>query len=245
MKIIGTDYDGTLNHGGFDEEKKSAIIRWRKAGNKIGIISGRGHFFFEDVKRISGLDFDFFIAYNGGVILDESGKMLHSVECHNVPIFPFMEQLFDWGCPFVNLCSRDFYRVRPSAETLEAGEFLIADVPALPFFYQVSVQLPTNAEAAVITDKVNAKYGDKLTALLNGTCVDIVPKGVNKAQGLNTLLGIYGASREDMIAVGDNVNDTDMIRAFRSYAMESGVESIKQLATYTTPGIAELIAREL
>ena len=25
MKIIGSDYDGTLNHGGIDEKKKDAI----------------------------------------------------------------------------------------------------------------------------------------------------------------------------------------------------------------------------
>ena len=245
MKIIGTDYDGTLNYGGFDLEKKSAIIKWRKAGTKIGIISGRGHFFFEDVKRISGLDFDFFLAYNGGVMLDETGKMVDSVECDTVPIVPFIEQLFAWGCPFANLCSHDFYRVRPSADTLESGEFLLEGVPPLPFFYQVSVQLPTNEEAAVITDKVNAKYSENLTALLNGTCVDIVPRGVNKAFGMNRIMEYYGASYDDIITVGDNINDTDMIRAFRSYAMKSGAEAIKQLAAHVVESVTELINIEL
>ena len=33
MKIIGSDYDGTLNYGGIDENKISAIKKWRDAGN--------------------------------------------------------------------------------------------------------------------------------------------------------------------------------------------------------------------
>lgn len=245
MKIIGTDYDGTLNYGGFDPEKKAAIIKWRNAGNKIGIISGRSHFFFEDVKRISGLDFDFFLAYNGGVMLDETGKIVDSVQCDTVPIVPFCEQLFAWGCPFINLCSQDFYRVRPSEDVLESGEFLMEQVPALPFFYQVSVQLPTKEAAAVITDKVNARYSDNLTALLNGTCVDIVPLGVNKAFGMNKIMEYYGVSYDDIITVGDNINDTDMIRAFHSYAMKNGVEEIKQLADDVVDSVTELINIEI
>ena len=42
MKIIGSDYDGTLNFGGIDEKKLSAIERWRDAGNIFSLVSGRG-----------------------------------------------------------------------------------------------------------------------------------------------------------------------------------------------------------
>ena len=41
------------------------------------------------------------------------------------------------------------------------------------------------------------------------------------------------------------MNDYDMIKEFRSYAMDSGVQSIKDLADFTTPGVAELIRREM
>jgi hydroxymethylpyrimidine pyrophosphatase-like HAD family hydrolase len=41
MKIIASDYDGTLNHGGIGEEKRNAIKKWREKGNKFGIVSGR------------------------------------------------------------------------------------------------------------------------------------------------------------------------------------------------------------
>ena len=54
-----------------------------------------------------------------------------------------------------------------------------------------------------------------------------------------------GAKKEDVITVGDNINDADMIREFYSYAMENGVDAIKQLADKTTVSVTELIKNEL
>ena len=42
MKILGSDLDGTFGHGGINEAKLAAVRDWRAAGNKFGIISGRG-----------------------------------------------------------------------------------------------------------------------------------------------------------------------------------------------------------
>ena len=58
-------------------------------------------------------------------------------------------------------------------------------------------------------------------------------------------MNLLGAKYEDVTVVGDNVNDKDMIEEFNSYAMESGVDSIKKLADHITPGVAELIEKEL
>ena len=89
------------------------------------------------------------------------------------------------------------------------------------------------------------KYKDVLNPLQNGTCIDIVPASVNKAQGIYALLDVVGGKYEDVIAVGDNINDTHMIAEFRSYAMANGVESIKELADEITESITELIYKEL
>jgi hydroxymethylpyrimidine pyrophosphatase-like HAD family hydrolase len=89
------------------------------------------------------------------------------------------------------------------------------------------------------------KYGHILNPLQNGTCIDIPHVTVNKTQGLLRVAEHFGVPCENVIAVGDNVNDTDMIRDFYSYAMERGVDSIKKLADATTETVAELIRNEL
>ena len=68
---------------------------------------------------------------------------------------------------------------------------------------------------------------------------------MNKAKGLHRLRELLCVRHEDVITVGDNVNDKDMIEAFRSYAMANGVDMIKELADDITPGITELIDKEL
>jgi hydroxymethylpyrimidine pyrophosphatase-like HAD family hydrolase len=68
---------------------------------------------------------------------------------------------------------------------------------------------------------------------------------MDKAKGIYRLIDLLGAKYEDVISVGDNINDKDMIKEFRSYAMENAVPLIKELADYETSGITELIEREL
>lgn len=245
MKIIGSDYDGTLNHGGFDAEKLAAIRDWQAAGNKFGVISGRDHFYLGSLRQHTGIDFDFLIAYNGGMIFTPDGRVIHESVCRDVPAEPFIRQLFGWGCDFVHMCGEKYYKIWCSGQKLQPGGFLMDDVPAIDSFYQISVQLGCPDEAARVVHLADEKYGERLTPLQNGICIDIVPKGVNKAMGLTNVMEYYGAGHDDMIAVGDNINDADMLREFRSYAMESGAEAIKKLATYTTEGVTELIRREL
>ena len=76
MKIIASDYDGTFNHKGIDEKKRTAIKNWREKGNKFGIVSGR---MADDLFRIykkDELELDFLLACNGAVILTTDGKIL-------------------------------------------------------------------------------------------------------------------------------------------------------------------------
>jgi hydroxymethylpyrimidine pyrophosphatase-like HAD family hydrolase len=54
-----------------------------------------------------------------------------------------------------------------------------------------------------------------------------------------------GVDRRNVIAVGDNINDMTMIKAFRSYAMENGVKKLKRKANAITPSVTALIRKEL
>ena len=245
MKILGSDLDGTFTYMGIDDEKRSALTLWREKGNKFGIVSGRGHLFLLDFPKKNNVECDFLIAYNGGMICTPEGKVLHSVKCENVEAMAFIKELFNLGCGFVHFNNDAYYRIRKDAAELQEGEYLFDNAPECDFFYQISVELKTLEDTERIVKLINENYGDRLTPLQNGICIDIVPKGVNKAEGLKNLAAIYGASEMDVIAVGDNVNDADMIRAFRSYAMENGVQSIKDMATFTTKSVTELIYREI
>ena len=251
MKILGSDLDGTLSHGGVGEAKCSAIHAWRAAGHKFGIISGRGGHYLPELRRsYPGLELDFFAACNGGYITDFEGRVLHEVRCDTVPVLRFARDLSAWGCKFILVIGQNFFYAVARMEDKpswadEKHTVLIPDMPAVDYFHQISVQVATEKNAAALVERIREAYGKWLNPLQNGTCIDIVPVGVDKARGMYFVMNLFGASYEDVIVVGDNVNDTDMIREFRSYAMANGVDAIKKLADEIVEDVADLLAKEM
>ncbi|MBE6612457.1 MAG: hypothetical protein E7632_08190 [Ruminococcaceae bacterium] len=70
---------------------------------------------------------------------------------------------------------------------------LFDELPKFDYFNQISVRRTTSAEAAETVACIREKYGEFLNPLQNGICIDIVPAGMNKAQGLYRLMEHYGA----------------------------------------------------
>lgn len=245
MKLIGSDYDGTLNHGGIDEEKLDAIRRWRAAGNVFGVISGRGPDFLAELTENLGDNFDFYASCNGGVAVDAKGNSLFNYRCEGLDARAVVADLLAWGAPlvYVNVDERCF--MVGNAATTERVDYLVEDMPAVPYFQKMAVFLPGPTEAGELTAKVREKYGDNVNPLQNWWCVDIAPYGVDKAAGLRGLAAHFGVAEENIIAVGDNLNDAAMVGAFRGYAMAQGNEELKKIATCITDSVTDLINDEL
>lgn len=245
MKIIATDYDGTLNHNGIDDVKCNAISRWRKAGNLFGIVSGRGVRSLLDCIEDKEFEYDFLIANNGAVICDKDLNILKEYRCDGAVAKPFIEDLFSWGCPFANIDKDVSIMIRAEGEECDEDEIRIEQLPKIAYFNQISTMLSTDEKAAEIVLKIREKYSNILNPLQNRDCIDIVPAGIDKAKGIYGLLDAVNGSYDDVIAVGDHINDEAMIAEFRSYAMENGVQLIKDLANDITKGITELIEKEM
>ena len=245
MKIIASDYDGTLNHGGIDDKKRNAIKEWREKGNKFGIVSGR---ITDDLLRIykkDKLDLDFLLACNGAVVLTTDGKILKEDRIDGDILKPILDFIFSLGADWATIQSDRSYIIDENDNDRLPDEFTRKTLPDLKYFNQISTILEDEEEALMVTNAIKEQFGDKLNPLQNGRCIDIVSATMNKAQGLYDYLELVGGKYEDMITVGDNINDTHMIKEFRSYAMANGVQSIKDIADYEIEGITELIEKEM
>lgn len=246
MKIIGSDYDGTLNYNGIDEAKRRAIARWRFAGNKFAIVSGRGIQSLLNLYRNDALECDYLVACSGAVIAQTDGTLVYTAQCDGSLAKPLLRHLFAKGCKVAYISGALPLEVHACPASCTGDlQYTLDTLPEIPFFYQISTVSTDTDMAAQVTASVKASFGDRLNPLQNGICIDIVRQDMNKAKGLHRLRELLGIRHEDVITVGDNVNDKDMIEAFRSYAMANGVDMIKELADDITPGITELIDKEL
>ena len=246
MKIIASDYDGTLNHGGIDDKKKAAIKKWRDSGNIFAIVTGRSPADALSIQKKDDLKIDYFIATNGAVILTPQGERISDIRCDGEITRPILDLLFECGCKWGCVIT-DFpcmiYADESSCK--QNGEYAFDNMPSVSSFNQISTALPDYKAAEKVTAIINEKFGNFVSPLQNGNCIDIVRNDIDKAKGIYLLLDILNGKYEDVIAVGDNINDEAMIKEFRSYAMKNGVESIKELADNTVESVTELIEKEL
>lgn len=243
MKIICSDYDGTLNYGGITKEKLSAIKKWQERGNLFTIVSGRGKEFFSEIKE-QNIPADYLLACNGAVILDSENNCVSDVRCRENIALSLVDFVFSLGCPFAVICTDKSFRIKNPDFPDEDG-ILPDEAQKVLSFNQISTSCADFEETRRVTGLIKEKFGEYLNPLQNGTCIDIVPVGMDKAQGIYILAHKLGASYDDIIAVGDNVNDEAMIKEFFSYAMKNGVDFIKDLADCEISGIEELIEKEL
>lgn len=79
--------------------------------------------------------------------------------------------------------------------------------------------------------------------------IDIMPRSCTKERGARILSQIMGISIEDVMAIGDNENDVEMIREVGiGVAVANGTDRLKTVADYVTAksgvdGVAEAIGR--
>lgn len=70
--------------------------------------------------------------------------------------------------------------------------------------------------------------------------VEMIPKGTSKATGIEWVRKYLGLAHDDIYAVGDSVNDLDMLKyVSHSIAMGNGVDAIKEICEYVTKRINE------
>ena len=156
MKILASDYDGTLNYNGFDSQKLDAIARWRAAGNLFGLVSGRSADSLWELADRDGFGFDFMIANNGAVVLDRERHVLHAQRCDGDLVLPVLRAMFAWDCPSAYLTADHTSVIQPSE---------VASLPSIPWFYQISTFLETSQEALEISSLLRVRFGDRAAVL--------------------------------------------------------------------------------
>jgi hypothetical protein len=248
MKILCSDYDGTFNYQGVTAELRENVAHWRREGNLFGFVTGRSLDTILKICADDGVVCDFLVCNNGAYVCRFDRTVLFESHCSIEYARPLLDRLFEWGCSFVGITySNVAYSIQKEPSALESGDWKTEKwvCENLPYFTQINTVFPTFERSKEVCQKIVREFGEILTPLQNGICIDIVPIGVNKAQGIRHLIDSFQAKESDVITVGDNINDEAMIAQFRSYAVQNAVPSILKLADAVVKDVSDLIQQEL
>ncbi|MHB9140265.1 MAG: Cof-type HAD-IIB family hydrolase [Paludibacter sp.] len=243
IKAIFFDIDGTLvsfkTHQ-VPESAQESIRELHKKGIKVFIATGRH---IQSIPDFGNLKFDGYITINGGLCLLENKIPIykHPVSRSNVQAMielqktkPFPCLVMDNNGLYINFLNEDVgvaqelklfpnLKIRPFTESLDTD------------IYQMVSFIPVEEEKNVlpfVPECDSLRWHPLFT--------DIVPKGSNKAIGIDKIIGHLGISLKETMAFGDGGNDIAMLEhAGTGVVMGNAADSVKAAADYVTDSVDE------
>lgn len=249
MKILASDYDGTLRTGEvLSKTNIKAIERFRQAGHAFGIVTGRSMESIRNEIEHYSLQLDFLIANNGGVIYDGDFTKIKDSYIDFDKAIHLIDYLHTLAC--ASFVINDGYRrcrivLDESQEDIKYGKLdstlTYDDVLKEKKIAQIVLSLGNDAYAHEIADYINKEYKDYMSAYVNINCIDIVPYGISKGKGLQFIEQYKNYVHEDMYAIGDSYNDIPMIEAFHGLCVSHALDEIKAHAELVVDEVSNAI----
>ena len=248
-KAVFFDIDGTLFEQGnaVPESTVRAICRLRENGHLAFVCSGRSRIMVPE-KPILSIGFDGVVAacgmyasYGDRILFDDEMTMEQLSDI--IPVLKRTDTMYilegteyiyydeqtihyaidDWYVRSIKEMVPDRFRVVP-----ECFEHIHAN--------KISIQVP-KSRMEEVTEHAKRHYQ---LLLHEENIAEIVPHGYTKASGIQRVCEQLGIARENTIAVGDSINDIDMLRyAQVGIVMGNGTQIAKENADYITTDIYE------
>ncbi|WP_328894614.1 HAD family hydrolase [Streptomyces sp. NBC_00236] len=215
---IVTDLDGTLVDRDLRLVPRSveALNRYRDRGGTVFIATGRNEQSATPYHRELGLDTPM-ILYNGARITGpRTGD--HLLDLDLGPLWPHLRDLvvpaLPEGVGAVAFSGSDAHILRDApALTDYARRDRIALLPGPPDGPPTKVMLISDGrDPAPLADSVLRHCPDALLVQSEDTYLEVLPPGAGKEAALRELAARYGMDLARIAAIGDNPNDTGMIR---------------------------------
>lgn len=261
--MIVLDLDGTLTNRDkvVTDRTRKALLEVQKRGKRVVLASGRPTYgvmpLVEELKleEYGG----FILSFNGGCIMDcktnevvfrqelpaeINQKVIGLAKDEGVDILTYEKSMIitdNPECPYVKKeAAINHLKVR---QIENMAEYLTFPVPKF-------LMLDDGDFLAMVEPRVKAALGKPFSVYRSEPYfLEILPKGIDKAQSLGRLLEVLGMPKQEMIACGDGYNDLSMIRyAGLGVAMENAVLPVRNAADYVTwsnndDGIAHVVEK--
>lgn len=248
-KALVLDIDGTLTNSKkeISPATKQAIQDLMKRGQKVILASGRptpGMRRYEkelELEKYGG----YLLSFNGARIVDcYTGEIIYQRLFPPVLLPGLYRFAKNNGCGLITYLGSQVISAFPPDQYVELEARInglpVKEVENFPEFVDFDVNKclmtaePEKAER--LEEQLRGQYGNRADVYRSEPFfIEIMPKGVNKADSLDKILPVLGVTRENTVCCGDGFNDISMIAyAGVGVAMGNAQQAVKESADYVT-----------
>ncbi len=246
IKIVFTDIDCTIfDHSRppsrFDKRSIRELNRIQKKGVKVFLCTARPYHSLEQIKLLDLIEPDGLIVANGGLVIVD-GKIIYQTK--------ILPNEFEWFCELALKYNANVEGIRPYdcfliKEDDEAVKALFSTYPEeIP-----QVEDYHNQEVIGLTLFMHKDLDDELRPQLpkdyyyfryHDYGVDVSNEMHEKGRGVREVLNYLGISKENAMAIGDDLQDIDMFKEVKfKVAMGNAKEEVKNSSTHITKTVTK------
>ena len=262
-KLIAMDLDGTLLNDQkiITEKTKAALMAAQEKGIRLALASARpspGLFRERDTLGMQNFG-GVLMSYNGGRIVDgETGKVLFETsmdleetkqvlrQLESLPVTPILDD----GAKFY-VTSKDGFKVDYECRNNNMTCVEVGNLADFLTFAPIKILMSVQPEELVnVQAQIAGFLPESLTVVQTAAFyLEVIPKVINKGQGIRDICGVLGLDPAEVIAFGDAENDIPMLRAAgMGVAMGNAQDAVKAAADMVTlsnndDGIADALEK--
>ncbi len=255
IRLAAFDLDGTLIGPDLtlSPRMKAAIAKAQAQGVVVTIATGRGPSPTDQYAATLNITAPL-ICFQGGIVYDyRARKVLHETRLDPaaVPIIVRLAEERGWNLQFE--CPDMIYLPRESDHPEELFELMkvsnwkrvdnfLTDLPETPHKFILAVH--DRSERDALAAELRASFDQTLAKITvvpsHPILVEGLPRGMSKAVGLEWLAQQLNIKREEVLAVGDNDNDAEMLKwAGVGVAIGGGSPAALAAADWIAPPVSE------
>ncbi|MBP3451566.1 MAG: Cof-type HAD-IIB family hydrolase [Agathobacter sp.] len=247
-KYVFFDIDGTLWDESMivPESTKLAIKKLQENGHKAFICTGRSMGSVND-PQFDEIGFDGFIAGCGNYI-EMDGKVLYDRKMSYEDVQEIYDVSRKYHMPIIFEGAKYQWLDREGFDGDAYIDYILEKLKDISFFLDECdlKDIVANKFSSLIHENTNYPavvdaLSDRFDFMDHGSgVIEAVPKGTSKATGITWLCEHLNISQEDTYALGDGVNDLEMLGLVgHSIAMGNANPLAKEAAEYVTTHILE------
>ena len=248
-KLIAMDLDGTLNNSQkrITEKTFAALMQAQQQGIRLALASARpspGLFKERDILHLQEYG-GILMSYNGGRIVDaatgetrfetamdiaQTKQVLRQLE--SLPVTPILDD----GRHFY-VTDAQGYKVPYECQNNNMVCFEVANLADFLTFAPIKILMSVLPEQLPpVQAQIAAFLPESLTVVQTADFyLEVIPKAINKGQGIRDICCTLGISPSEVMAFGDAANDIPMLQAAGTgVAMGNASPEVKAAANYVT-----------